>query len=480
MNMFGRIGRITQLASLAAAAALCFAGTGAYATPLRPCPGDCDLSGQVSVGELITGVNIALGTAALSTCRAFDSDGNRQVTIDELVKGVTAALGGCPESTPLQRALIALTVGDLNRASNAFCALAASDSSDSQASLYCGVTQAIAQILDDASLRAVAQGAGITISGSSGDVCGFQVNVPHELPADAPRTGAILSATRAVVLPVADALVSRLAGLPDALEATFDVGNLPLCTSRRSQSHTIEIDHSDVLALRAGLQAVRAAFDVLAAYNIDVDLADVIHHTPQSVLGGAQTLLTLNSAASLATAAQSFDDALTTSANAITAVLAETDDQSNDLLIIAPNDRDTAQALVGTLNSVRESLHGRVVLGTDRGQPARLDLSLFFSGRLTSLRPLLPTFDRDGNFDLQHFPDSTFGGTAPDLTQGDIDRAIPKIRRFLLQFGPHDCYLYDYATDQAACDALAAQNDCTGAYFYPPQYCSLYSCACGL
>ena len=63
-------------------------------TPI-PCIGDCDVSHSVTVDEVVKGVNIALGTATLDQCRAFDCNGNAQVTVDCLVKAVNAALGGC-------------------------------------------------------------------------------------------------------------------------------------------------------------------------------------------------------------------------------------------------------------------------------------------------------------------------------------------------------------------------------------------------
>jgi len=69
----------------------------------RPCrslvrarAGDCDLSGDVTVDEVITGVNIALGTNAVSTCPEADRDGDLSVSVDEVITGVTAALVGVP------------------------------------------------------------------------------------------------------------------------------------------------------------------------------------------------------------------------------------------------------------------------------------------------------------------------------------------------------------------------------------------------
>lgn len=74
----------------------------AAAAPARGvCPGDCDGSADVTVSELVRGVNIALGALPLSACSAFDRDADGQVAVSELVAAVNAALNGCPpEGTP--------------------------------------------------------------------------------------------------------------------------------------------------------------------------------------------------------------------------------------------------------------------------------------------------------------------------------------------------------------------------------------------
>jgi hypothetical protein len=63
--------------------------------PIR-CIGDCNGDGQVTVNELIEMVNIALGSAAVSTCTAGDGDGDGEITVNEIVAGVNNALNGCP------------------------------------------------------------------------------------------------------------------------------------------------------------------------------------------------------------------------------------------------------------------------------------------------------------------------------------------------------------------------------------------------
>jgi len=61
-----------------------------------PCPGDCDGSGEVSINELITLVNIALGNLPLSACPVGDLDSNGAIAINELIVAVNSALNGCP------------------------------------------------------------------------------------------------------------------------------------------------------------------------------------------------------------------------------------------------------------------------------------------------------------------------------------------------------------------------------------------------
>ena len=54
--------------------------------------------GEVTVDELIVGVNIALGNQTFDACFCFDPSSDFQVTINELIQGVNAGLAGCPPS----------------------------------------------------------------------------------------------------------------------------------------------------------------------------------------------------------------------------------------------------------------------------------------------------------------------------------------------------------------------------------------------
>jgi pimeloyl-ACP methyl ester carboxylesterase len=63
--------------------------------PSTPCPGDCGGDGQVTIDELVTMVNIALGSRPVADCSAGDTSGDGEITIDEIIQAVNRALSGC-------------------------------------------------------------------------------------------------------------------------------------------------------------------------------------------------------------------------------------------------------------------------------------------------------------------------------------------------------------------------------------------------
>ena len=64
--------------------------------PAGTCPGDCNDDGAVAIDELATGVGIALGRTSLLRCLPFDADSTADLSVNELITGVNAALRGCP------------------------------------------------------------------------------------------------------------------------------------------------------------------------------------------------------------------------------------------------------------------------------------------------------------------------------------------------------------------------------------------------
>lgn len=59
------------------------------------CAGDCNGDNEVTVDEIITMVNVALGSAQVASCPAGDTSGDGEITVDEIVAAVNKALQGC-------------------------------------------------------------------------------------------------------------------------------------------------------------------------------------------------------------------------------------------------------------------------------------------------------------------------------------------------------------------------------------------------
>lgn len=59
------------------------------------CVGDCDVSGEVTVNELILMVNVGLGILPPASCLPGDANRDGLITVDEIVTAVNRALMGC-------------------------------------------------------------------------------------------------------------------------------------------------------------------------------------------------------------------------------------------------------------------------------------------------------------------------------------------------------------------------------------------------
>ena len=103
------------------------------ANAAAPCTGDCKGNGQVTVDEILTMVNIALGNAAATTCQAGDANDDNEITVDEILAAVNNALNGC-SLTPAEQGC--LTSG--GTVATAMCCAATGDFPDTCAVGACG------------------------------------------------------------------------------------------------------------------------------------------------------------------------------------------------------------------------------------------------------------------------------------------------------------------------------------------------------
>jgi bacillolysin len=68
---------------------------GTFVGPAPTCVGDCSGDGSVTIDELLSMVNLALGNPG-AACAAGDANGDGQITINEILMAVNAALSACP------------------------------------------------------------------------------------------------------------------------------------------------------------------------------------------------------------------------------------------------------------------------------------------------------------------------------------------------------------------------------------------------
>ena len=324
-------------------------------------------------------------------------------------------------SEGVRAGLAALKTGNVREANTAFRRATINDPADTTAGFYHALTRILTKVIDTPQLRELARRSGVSLDSDASDVCLLDFPLPEETPAGAPQTAEIFNALRDVLVPEIDAALTTLNGLPTSMEVPFVLGNLPSCLSMLADGFVVEIDRSDVQVLTATLQAIRGLLEILAAYDVDVGLQALETPTLQEILAAESTTLPLVSSARLSSARTFFDQALASASQAISSVLAETDSQADDVLVVTPGDVADAQTIKRVLDLVRQSLRETVVLPTDIGlnDSERLNLSILFSGRIGALRPLL--LAPGGTFS-----DPTFGGIAPDFTQQDIEDYIPE------------------------------------------------------
>jgi 5-hydroxyisourate hydrolase-like protein (transthyretin family) len=69
-------------------------------SPCVDCVGDCGCDGLVTIDEILTMVNIALGNAGVGLCLPGDANGDSYITVDEILTAVNNALTECPVLIP--------------------------------------------------------------------------------------------------------------------------------------------------------------------------------------------------------------------------------------------------------------------------------------------------------------------------------------------------------------------------------------------
>jgi len=247
------------------------------------------------------------------------------------------------------------------------------------------------------------------------------------LPSDSPTGGDVQEFLLNVILPeIIGAIEENLS----AIAPSFAVVLTPqeLAAIGIFDEGPLEIDFGDVKLFEAALGGLKAGLLISLAYDLDLDIDQLtsLQETlmvQQDIINANPSFLTLtgNGANLLAQAKAAISEGIDDYLVASEFIRSETDDQSDDFITIQPSDLQQEADLRGTLSQIQASLSGVTTI-TIKNQQVDLDLSRFFDTPF-DLRDVLPpiAFDpqrKPSNFiEPGTFPDPTFNGVLPGLTQ---------------------------------------------------------------
>ena len=241
---------------------------------------------------------------------------------------------------------------------------------------------------------------------------------PDALNDSSPTGNAVRDFFYNVVKPELQAAVANL----DAVSSSFN----STLTDSFDQNSVLEVDKGDALFFAGLFNSMSAEMEIQSAYNLDGDIDSPYNveasndpllnngngPTIESFLNANQDFLKLADAAKLAEAKASVSAALVDMDSAIDSILAETDDQIDDMITI---DATMNSAEIKTwILETQASINGD---STNIGMVA-LNLKILFDNGV-DIRSKLPAFS--GNNASSNFIDPTAGGVIDDTVAIDLN-----------------------------------------------------------
>ena len=189
----------------------------------------------------------------------------------------------------------------------------------------------------------------------------------------------------------------------------------------------VEVDLGDVRILDAVINNIQGTVGLLVAYDFDVPSYDHVRGDSLLASGTAFGQLHSDGATQLSAARTNLITATNEVDAAVTSILAETDDQSDDLIPIdALGTASDVSALRAQLDQIRSTLNGPTAFDfvNRLGSPDQVTayVGRFFTNPLADIKNYLPAHDFDPTthdpflLDPITFPDPTFNGIFPGMT----------------------------------------------------------------
>lgn len=246
---------------------------------------------------------------------------------------------------------------------------------------------------------------------------------PAELPEDSPTCDEVITYLSVFFIPVLEATGDQLASLSASFASVFIHDDPP---------EVMEIDRTDVLAIRMGLKALLFDLYWMTAYECNLDI-DALANAREDLQPNADFLdadldfLSLRPDGDLPASRLALRDAITLYGDALASLLAETDDQADDFIVFSddPDAVMDAMKLQDDLDSLFLATNGpRVIEHGDPGQFLTVNLSATTFGTL-DIRDQLPEFVDFREYSMLF--DALFDGTIHGILPGFDANQVPDL-----------------------------------------------------
>jgi hypothetical protein len=235
------------------------------------------------------------------------------------------------------------------------------------------------------------------------------------------------------------------------------------------EGDTYELDMSEIKQFHAMLLLIKATTNITQAYKID--LTNYSLEGIKNALTKGSDFLTLLDANKMVLAHTKANEAIDKSLESIEFLLAETDDQDNDLIKNTSENTDKIYEFKNNLLKIKDALNNPYEI-SHNNITMNLTISNFFNHTPQDLKALLPDYTvtiennelkiklvAENNMDLT-FPDTTFGG----LLEGNPSQEDIKLFLGIYQCSSNiPCYDGDFdyhCTDNFKCKyGKACTND---------------------
>jgi|GEM_PF-1543804 len=243
------------------------------------------------------------------------------------------------------------------------------------------------------------------------------------LPANSPTSGEVIAFLKDILLPEVEGALTNLAAIDDTFVPVL------LEPAETLAGEYLEVDYGDIALYRSVLHAVKAAILIIDAYDLDIDIDDIVSEIENDdfsinsdLLNAYANLLTLKASHSLGAAKNAVGNAIDGYFEASSSIRVEIDDQGDDLITLDSEEVEDEAGFRNVLSDIESSLSGRFLIGDNEfDDPFMLDLTRFFDNPI-DIRTHLPQFtdDNDNEMIVCTFPDPTFNDILPEFDQDTL------------------------------------------------------------